>query len=109
MKAYIVYEEFGEDYLASLVLENGWVAFSHICSHSIYMAGDLFLNNRGRKNVFEAMEVNIEIEGRPISKSDSSLRWLIEKNKDESCWREFADEYKRVKKELFCESENKVT
>lgn len=100
IEAYIVYGGSREFWSATLVLENGWAAFGHICSAPGFMPGDLLLHRPERLKVFEAMGYKVEIVGEPIAGSDNSPGWLLERHRDKSQWQSFADEYHRVEKEL---------
>lgn len=101
IKAYIVYGGSHEWWDATLVLENGWSAFTHLCSHPGYMAGDLLLKKPKRLEIFKAMGYEVEIEGGPIAGSDNAPPWLIEKYKDQSNWQEFADLYRATEANLY--------
>lgn len=104
IQAYIVYGGRRQFWSASLVLENGYAAFGHICSDPGYMPGDLLLNRPERQAVFKAMGYEVEIVGEPIAGSDNSPPWLLERHADKSHWEEFAAEYKRVEAELAMQS-----
>lgn len=100
IKAYIVYGGSPEWWNATLVFENGWPAFSHICSHPCFMRGDLLENRKERKRVLKAMGYEVEIVGEPIAGSNNAPKELLVAFENEAGWRPMADEYARVEKEL---------
>lgn len=110
MKAWIIYGGSPGWWDASLVLENGWVPFGHVCSHPDFMKGDLLLGRTERLAVFDKMGVEIEIVGEPIAGSDNPgiPEGLIEKFKNKDSWKDFAEEYSRTKDELFPEIEEQA-
>ncbi len=103
IKAYIVYGGSPEWWSATLILENGWSAFGHLCSHPSYMPGDLLLHRPKRLAVFREMGYEVEIQGGPIAGSDNAPEGLVAKYQDESNWKAFAEQYKATEEKLFPE------
>lgn len=99
LKAYIVYSGDPGWYQATLVLENGWAPFGHLCSHPGFMPGDLIVNRPERQQVFVKMGYVIELTDAPILDKNAPAE-LIALHKAKA-WQPMADEYARVEQELF--------
>lgn len=61
VKAWITYSGRPEFWTCSLVLENGYIPCSHICSHPIFAPDDLILGRVHRIEAFKRMGVKIEL------------------------------------------------
>jgi hypothetical protein len=98
IKAYIIYGGSTQWWTATLVFENGWSAFSHLCSDPCFMKGDLWTRRRERQERLRKMGYEVELVGEPIAGSDKSPEGLLEKHQDASNWQEMADAYKELEK-----------
>lgn len=97
IKAWIVYGGSSGWYNATLILENGWVPFSHSCSHPCFMPGDLIENRKERKEALEKMGYEIDLQMQPVAGSnDPSVQWLVEKHQNKENWQEMAEQYKNI-------------
>ncbi len=101
MKAYIIYGGKPEWYNATLIFENGWAPFGHLCSHPCFMPGDLLLHRPERQAVLARMGITTEIIGEPFAGTDNPLlpEGLIALH-EAGAWQSMADEYGRIDKEL---------
>ncbi len=107
MKAYIIYGGGNQMLNATLIFENGWSAFSHLCSHPGFMAGDLIEDRPERREILKRMGIGeVEIVGEPIWGSANAPAGLLEKNKDRSNWQAMSDEYKKIREEIEKEKES---
>ena len=100
MKAYIVYGGSGDMLSASLVLENGWAPFGHLCSAPGFMKGDLWGRRTERQEIFKQLGIELEIVGEPIQGSNNAPAGLVALHKDRSNYQEMADEYDRIEKSM---------
>lgn len=100
IKAYIIYGGSPDWYNATLIFENGWAAFGHLCSHPCFMPGDLWLHRKERQDILTEMGYEVELVGDPIAGSNNPLvpEGLTEKNASDVNWKEMAEEYDRIYK-----------
>lgn len=102
IKAYIVYYGRPDWYNATLIFENGWSAFGHLCSHPHFMPGDLWERREERQEVLKKMGYEVELHNEIIEDRllPNNHQWLIDNNKNEQLWKPMAEEYERVSQEL---------
>ena len=106
LKAWIVYGGSPEWYNATLIFENGWAAFRHLCSHPCYMIGDLIENRQRRKDVLAKMGYKVDLQDNPIAGSDDDrVAHLIPLNANKNNWQEMQDQYKKTELEMFGDNE----
>lgn len=101
IKAYIVYGGSPEWYNATLIFENGWAAFGHLCSHPYYMYEDLWGRRQERQAILEKMGYEVEIVGDPIAGSDNAPASLLLNNQNEVNYKYMSEAYERVKADLY--------
>lgn len=93
IKAYIIYGGSPNWWNATLVFENGWAAFGHLCSSPGFMPGDLWHNRPERQEILRAMGYEVELVLPPMLSDGPD--GLLEKHKDDSNWKDMAAAYER--------------
>lgn len=102
IKGYIYYSGQDQWLNATLVLENGWAPFGHLCSHPLYMPHDLILRRKDRQETLAKMGYEIELVGEPQDQNNIPED-LLALNQDESNYKEMSELYNKTKIELFGE------
>lgn len=96
IKAYIVYGGSRGMYNATLLFENGWPAFGHLCSSECFMPSDLWLRRKERQTILEKMGYEVELQDEIFAGSDTVPKWLNDAYDNEAGWKPMADEYKKI-------------
>ena len=100
IKAYITYSGSPDFWTAQLIFENGWSAFSHLCSSVRFMEIDLWEKRDCRQKILEQMGYEVEIVGEPDPGGKGLPAWLLEKHNDESNYADFRNLYNETEKRL---------
>lgn len=91
LKAWPTYSGEGDWFDCVLVLENGWAPFGHLCSHPNFAPGDLWLGRPERMAAFKKMGIELVLQ--PITKDMDVPAEVLAKNKDETNWKHFSEQY----------------
>lgn len=92
MKAWFTYSGSRDWWNCVMVLENGYAPFGHLCSHPNFAPGDLFFSRPDRMAAFRKLGIELDIQG--TCQDIDVPADVLEKNKDESNWREMSDKLK---------------
>lgn len=63
LKAWFVYEGSRDWLTCSMLLENGLVLFSHVCSHPGFASGDLYLHRPERQKMITDAGIELDLQG----------------------------------------------
>ena len=101
LKAWCVYSGEPEWCHFTLVLENGWAPFRHLCSHPGFGPGDLWLRRTERHKVMERMGIEIDLQPGTMKQDEFIERFpdTLKKHQAKE-WQPLSDEYERIKKEI---------
>lgn len=90
LKAWFAYSGSPGWFHCTMILENGWAPWSHLCSHPNFAPGDLFIGRKERMELFKKLGIEIDLQG--IVSTDEVPKEVVEKNKDKNNYRQFSEE-----------------
>ena len=97
LKAWFCYAGKPGWYSCTMVLENGWAPFGHICSHPNFAPGDLFYGRPERMAIFK--EMGIEIDAQPVCEDKELPPELLQKNKEGVGYEHLSKQYEKLAEE----------